>query len=44
MENIFCAESLNGIVQANPLAERPVSQTGIAMRPSGEPSGASADL
>lgn len=44
MENIFCAEALNGIVQANPLAERPVSQTGIAMRPSGEPSGASADL
>lgn len=44
MENIFCAESLNGIVQANPLAERPVSQAGIAMRPSGEPSGASADL
>lgn len=44
MDNIFCAEALNGIVQANPLAERPVSQTGIAMRPSGEPSGASADL
>ena len=44
MENIFCAEALNGIVQVNPLAERPVSQAGIAMRPSGEPSGASADL
>mgnify|MGYP004521171993 CR=1 FL=1 len=44
MENIFCAEALNGMVQVNPLAERPVSQAGIAMRPSGEPSGASADL
>lgn len=44
MENIFCAEALNGIVQVNPLAELPASQAGIAMRPSGEPSGASADL
>lgn len=44
MENIFCAEALNGMVQANPLAELPASQAGIAMRPSGEPSGASADL
>ena len=44
MENIFCAEALNGIVQVNPLAELPASQSGIAMRPSGEPSGASADL
>lgn len=44
MENIFCAEALNGIVQVNPLAELPASQVGIAMRPSGEPSGASADL
>lgn len=44
MENIFCAEELNGIVQVNPLAELPASQSGIAMRPSGEPSGASADL
>ena len=44
MENIFCAEALNGLAQVNPLAERPVSQAGIAMRPSGEPSGASADL
>lgn len=44
MENIFCAEALNGMLQVNPLAERPVSQASIAMRPSGEPSGASADL
>ncbi len=44
MENIFCAEALNGMVQVNPLAELPASQAGIAMRPSGEPSGASADL
>ena len=44
MDNIFCAEALNGIVQVNPLAELPASQAGIAMRPSGEPSGASADL
>ena len=44
MENIFCAETLNGIVQVNPLAEQLASQAGIAMRPSGEPSGASADL
>lgn len=44
MENIFCAEALNGIIQVNPLAELPASQAGIAMRPSGEPSGASADL
>lgn len=44
MENIFCAEALNGIVQVNPLAELLASQSGIAMRPSGEPSGASADL
>lgn len=44
MENIFCAEALNGIVQVNPLAELLASQAGIAMRPSGEPSGASADL
>lgn len=44
MENIFCAETLNGIAQANPLAEQLASQAGIAMRPSGEPSGASADL
>lgn len=44
MENIFCAEALNGMVQANPLAELLASQAGIAMRPSGEPSGASADL
>lgn len=44
MENIFCAEALNGMVQANPLAELPASQADIAMRPSGEPSGASADL
>ena len=44
MENIFCAETLNGIIQVNPLAELPASQAGIAMRPSGEPSGASADL
>lgn len=44
MENIFCAEALNGIAQVNPLAEQLASQAGIAMRPSGEPSGASADL
>lgn len=44
MENIFCAETLNGIAQVNPLAEQLASQAGIAMRPSGEPSGASADL
>lgn len=44
MENIFCAEALNGMVQVNPLAELPASQAGITMRPSGEPSGASADL
>lgn len=44
MENIFCAEALNGIIQVNPLAELPASQAGIAMRPSGEPSGASANL
>lgn len=44
MDNIFCAEALNGMVQVNPLAELPASQAGIAMRPSGEPSGASADL
>lgn len=44
MENIFCAEALNGIIQVNPLAELPASQAGIAMRASGEPSGASADL
>lgn len=44
MENTFCAEALNGIVQVNPLAELLASQAGIAMRPSGEPSGASADL
>lgn len=44
MENIFCAEALNGIVQVNPLAELLASQAGIAMRPSGEPSGVSADL
>lgn len=44
MDNIFCAEALNGIVQVNPLAELPAFQAGIAMRPSGEPSGASADL
>lgn len=44
MENIFCAEALNGIIQVNPLAELPASQASIAMRPSGEPSGASADL
>ena len=44
MENIFCAEALNGMIQVNPLAELPASQAGIAMRPSGEPSGASADL
>lgn len=44
MENIFCAEALNGMVQVNPLAELPAFQAGIAMRPSGEPSGASADL
>lgn len=44
MENIFCAEALNGIAQVNPLAELPASQAGIAMRPGGEPSGASADL
>lgn len=44
MENIFCAEALNGMIQVNPLAELPASQVGIAMRPSGEPSGASADL
>lgn len=44
MENIFCAEALNGIIQVNLLTELPASQAGIAMRPSGEPSGASADL
>ena len=44
MDNIFCAEALNGMAQVNPLAELPASQAGIAMRPSGEPSGASADL